>query len=214
MRRVVRFLLTCCSLVSLGLFVLVCILWVRSHRLSDRLDWHTRGGSRYVWTASGSLVVGVSLVDGSGAPAGDLGLWYVRDTPLRPSNFLSFTYPDPSDRNVYWESGDFAWYQKRKASGSLNVIAVAPFWSVAAACTLTPVGWGISRWGGVRRRRRRRRLGLCASCGYDLRASPQRCPECGGRWMRLGRNCQGTQRGVNTAGKNPTRPSGRRTMRN
>jgi hypothetical protein len=51
-----------------------------------------------------------------------------------------------------------------------------PFWLLAAVCGIAPA----LRW-NPRRLRRRRRLaaGLCTTCGYDLRASPGCCPECG-----------------------------------
>ncbi len=31
----------------------------------------------------------------------------------------------------------------------------------------------------VYRRRKRKKLGLCVKCGYDVRGSEERCPECG-----------------------------------
>jgi hypothetical protein len=53
----------------------------------------------------------------------------------------------------------------------------AAHWLVAGATALLPAGRFVRR--AVTLRRDRRRLGLCPRCGYDLRATPSRCPECG-----------------------------------
>ena len=39
--------------------------------------------------------------------------------------------------------------------------------------------WGISQPVTRHLHRKRQRLGLCLKCGYDLRGSNKRCPECG-----------------------------------
>jgi len=65
---------------------------------------------------------------------------------------------------------------------SKNIVST-PDWAVAVASGIPPL---ISlAWLPVRlRRRRRERAGLCAVCGYDLRASLERCPECGSAIVR------------------------------
>src|SRR3954453_23392321 len=120
MRRLRRSLFTLCAALSLLLLVLVCVLWGRSHWRSDRLDWRTHAGWGNVWTAQGHLVVGLSLIDLSGEPAKSFGLTYVSDAPLRPHNFFLYAYPDPTETQINWERGGFAWYHRRKARESLS----------------------------------------------------------------------------------------------
>jgi hypothetical protein len=53
-----------------------------------------------------------------------------------------------------------------------------PIWLLALVTALLPTLWLAQ---AMRRREHRRRLAAnrCIVCGYDLRATPDRCPECG-----------------------------------
>jgi hypothetical protein len=55
---------------------------------------------------------------------------------------------------------------------------VVPLWLVAVASAIAPLRWG-ARVRRNRVRRSRVRRGRCPECDYDLRSSPDRCPECG-----------------------------------
>jgi hypothetical protein len=68
------------------------------------------------------------------------------------------------------ETSDFATHHYQQI---FTVLMPAPIW---LALTLIPV----SLYGAhLVRRRCQKANGLCIHCGYDIRATPMRCPECG-----------------------------------
>lgn len=78
-----------------------------------------------------------------------------------------------------WHAAGFRVSQSYSATGDGTVAEWAavtvPYWALASAASLVPV----LVWGRALVRRRRGGLGRCQRCGYDLRATPGRCPECG-----------------------------------
>jgi hypothetical protein len=58
---------------------------------------------------------------------------------------------------------------------AIRCTLVTPYWSWICLCTI-PLGRHAFKRHRLRKRRDR---GLCTHCGYDLRSTPEVCPECG-----------------------------------
>src|SRR5262249_34881754 len=99
----------------------------------------------------------------------------------RPSSLRDVLAPPPTmpkgfPRFMYYTNTPNS--RKNSRFPDVSRVVVFPYWSVMAVVSLPALILlpGLIRW---QRGRWRSRRGLCASCGYDLRATPDRCPECG-----------------------------------
>jgi hypothetical protein len=149
-RRVARILLNAATAVSLVLFVLTIVLWVRSYRpvASEReLDsLYVSRGRPAVWLVSADGRLAVAYQRGDHFTA-----------PLRPFNVLGV------------QLGGYA------GPAALRWNLYLPYWALVTLSLAVPLCRHLAR----RHARRRQSAGLCPLCGYDLRATPERCPECG-----------------------------------
>jgi hypothetical protein len=192
---------------SLLLGVAVVALWVRSHWVSDQVSRGTVAcsGTRVreqVWLASadrGQVVCGriVHVVTFESEPdaadaraaavSGRGGVWKWHRYPAGGAslglarvgfwNRLGFGRDSQTSR---LPPRRMRVGQRRVAVNDMEsgeAWAAVPYWAVAGLTAAPPLLW----LAGVRRRRRarRRHRGLCPTCGYDLRATPDQCPECG-----------------------------------
>ena len=72
----------------------------------------------------------------------------------------------------------FSWSTVDLDDGERYLDLGTPFWPMAVLSAAVSIPCAI-RLRTLARRQRWIRKGLCPTCGYDLRATPDRCPECG-----------------------------------
>jgi hypothetical protein len=147
-----RRLLNLVTALSLLLCVAVCVLWLRSHRVTDVVALATADTIYQCHTGRG-----VFVLQATAAPGVQSGWWiYPARDAIR-------------HRNVWQRIGFYGY-----AADDIRTVMIP--WSLLAGLALAGAMPGAVTFAAARLRQRD---GHCPRCGYDLRATPGRCPECG-----------------------------------
>lgn len=171
------------------LAVALAVMWIRSYVARDEVSWSSTvdEARRSGWTAR-SIMFGRGQLRIGYRSRLETGEWVSRFR--EGAGFrLESTVPYPAYDYIDGPPPDFEGlgfvfdYDHDVGANVigdgenrfLGLLIVTPIWApmlLCAAVSSVPV---------VRAIRRRRRItrGLCVRCGYDLRASPECCPECG-----------------------------------
>ena len=190
-----RHALNLLALLSFLLCAAGAALWVRSNYASDWVRRRafadvereggrpaTRDADVHVRADSGRLLVTVST---QYRKRGDIEPAYVMATAGGDARRAWWSYArlDPTGRTfqqapsekpslLNWLGFAYGW---RIFTDGRVVAVVVPMWVPVILLSVYPAvrGWHAFRG------RKRFREGLCPKCGYDLRESPEKCPECG-----------------------------------
>jgi hypothetical protein len=190
------------TVLSLLLCVVVCVLWVRSRFATDQQAWAAQ-------TEDDDTPDGMSPRPRSDLPVrlsactaaqarGVLSVWFARYrlTPPHGIDHVQLMWDferlrsherwirrPPQDFRVSSDDsclsrlgfGGSARSADESGKNGFEAGFRAPHWFVLLVFAVLPS----TRLGRSVRRRARGGRGLCRACGYDLRATPGRCPECG-----------------------------------
>ncbi len=179
-RLAVIFLMILCSLVATG--------WWRSHTLGEIIGIEGRDAEDFVTRIDGILSGGGQIAVGrlqvehprELAPGG----WYqkpvVRTLPCWRRDFVPYPFLDETARPA-WKILGFGrrGIQSGTITRRLFTGIGVPYWLLLVATGALPTYVLVTTTVRLIRRAERSRLRCCLNCGYDLRASGGRCPECG-----------------------------------
>jgi hypothetical protein len=169
MKRLRRIMGTTAAVVSLVLCLTCVAAWVRSDFASDAFGYgfRTKGGVR---TVSISFNDGMVQLD-----------WLKWSDTVPVATGFEHDVSEAATRSPHtltWSDYDWQPSYEGKVGRVSGKVVRAPLWPAIATFALWPAIWALLKRREIRRQRRIR-SGHCRSCGYDLRATPDRCPECG-----------------------------------
>jgi hypothetical protein len=159
-KRAKRRVLNVLGWVSLVLFVVTVAAWLRSYRSGDGVWISTRHGGGSIFYCEGAFGLEFDPLVAKTTPA--LSFTIVHTPPRLAVSGLS--------------NGEFEFLGVR--AGHIPPIH-AKWFTVPLAYAVGLFAACTSALYFRRYRRSRTSASCCNSCGYDLRATPDRCPECG-----------------------------------
>jgi predicted Zn-ribbon and HTH transcriptional regulator len=209
MRSLARGLWNVITFVSLLAGVVVCAVWVRGEYACDVVRRADAAGAdsafcsasgvvQFTRTCGTSQLVLNPFTNTGGllippAPPKIQQAWQWLRSPPSQAPF-SLIDPVPTDavldarvlvlvaRSVpVYAPGGYSGFQPALPVATAAVMSIAaPDWFLAVLAAVLPTLRAVA-WHTARRRARLAGRAICAKCGYDMRATPERCPECGTR---------------------------------
>ena len=181
------------AVLSLMMCAATVVFWVRSYRFDEGAGYRLKGEYSYrIVSQPGSvwfeIVHEISFFDKKPMPDVLSGAWTFSD-PHDRFWTLGFWYKDPGQFHFLgfvYKRGERFMNRYMRESGVVALDAypessvAVPYWALVTLFALLPLFWV---W-RLARRHFRRLPGHCVKCGYDLRASQDRCPECGTPFVR------------------------------
>ncbi len=167
-KRLQRIIFNALTVLSLVLCVAVIVIYVHTVYVTEEL-YYLKGHDRTLFMAIESRFF-LSRDAAKYAPTSQPGL----SRYSHPLHAMG-----PIDAEDFWRewSNRNTWHGFGITTSPMAHAVMFPQWVVALLAGVLPGTRAVS-W--IRRARRRRvAAGFCAECGYDLRATPERCPECG-----------------------------------
>lgn len=162
-------------------FVATIALWARSYWRWDLLRWHGADATTYVDLQSewGRLLIAHYVATTPNPPRyigsrWEIGLWHLSSQPWLPQSWARPTGWGGHFLGITTSGQIYSSWSGRTGPPLLSRGMVVSFPTV-----LPVIAFGLISLAVLVARRRPRQSGYCRICGYDLRATPDRCPECG-----------------------------------